>query len=475
MSNVVDRLINLLERMYRSGWLVSLFRFLVIGLGILHAWAAASSHSMNADGISYLDIGDAYIRGDWDSAINSVWNPMYSWILGTVMYLLKPSMQLEFPVVHMVNFTIYLGAFICFEFFWRQLERYQQSDSVGKHRNGQVILSQWAWWSLGYILFIWSSLSLIKIWSVTPDMLMVALVYLAAGLIVQIRLGNMAWKTFIFLGLILGLGYLTKTIMLSIGLVFLIVALITQRDFLRAIPRVLISLLIFLLISVPFIVLISQAKGKLTWGESAPLTYARYVNGVSYPHWQGEPQGNGTPVHPSRKIFFAPPIYEFGSPIGGTYPISYDPSYWYDGVVINFDLRQQVNRLISSSLFYFDLFFKQQGALMISVLLLYLLGSWNRLQLKEIIQRWGLTIPALAAFCMYALVLVAGRYIGVFIVLFWADLLANVRLPNSESYHKIVKYLSILMILFLMVNVVLFNLDECNAYYLTDNHRWQPS
>jgi hypothetical protein len=65
----------------------------------------------------------------------------------------------------------------------------------------------------------------------------------------------------------------------------------------------------------------------------------------------------------------------------------------------------------------------------------------------------------LAAFSIYALVLVAGRYVGVFIVLFWADLLANVRLPNSESYHKIVKYLSILMILFLLVNVVLFNLE----------------
>jgi hypothetical protein len=28
-----------------------------------------------ADGISYLDIGDAYWRGDWHMAINAFWSP----------------------------------------------------------------------------------------------------------------------------------------------------------------------------------------------------------------------------------------------------------------------------------------------------------------------------------------------------------------------------------------------------------------
>jgi hypothetical protein len=60
---------------------------LAILLGVVHAWAAISSHSMNADGIAYLDIGDAYLRGDWANAINPVWSPLYSWILGLVCSL----------------------------------------------------------------------------------------------------------------------------------------------------------------------------------------------------------------------------------------------------------------------------------------------------------------------------------------------------------------------------------------------------
>src|SRR5690349_2200928 len=59
-----------------------LFRLFAIGLGLLHVYAAIKSQSMNADGISYLDIGDAYFRADWANAINPVWSPLYSWILG---------------------------------------------------------------------------------------------------------------------------------------------------------------------------------------------------------------------------------------------------------------------------------------------------------------------------------------------------------------------------------------------------------
>jgi hypothetical protein len=39
-------------------WESILFLSLAVGLGFVYAWTAASSHSMNADGISYLDMGD---------------------------------------------------------------------------------------------------------------------------------------------------------------------------------------------------------------------------------------------------------------------------------------------------------------------------------------------------------------------------------------------------------------------------------
>jgi hypothetical protein len=440
-------------------WRLVPLRLLVIGLGGLHTWAAATSHSMNADGISYLDIGDAYFRGEWQTAINSFWSPMYSWILGLVMRLLNPPMHWEFPVVHLVNFVVYLGAFVCFEFFWRQLMHYQQTQTVNTSGDNRVTLPEWAWLGLGYALFIWSSLHLIEIWAVTPDMLMAASVYLAAGLVLRIRLGADSWRTFGLLGGVLGLGYLTKAVMWPMAFVFLGVGLFSVGNMRRAVPRGVVALAVFLLLSTPFVAAISGAKGYLTYGGAGILTYVRHVNGVRYPHWQGEPPGNGVPEHPSRKILDVPPIYEFGTPIGGTYPISYDPSYWYEGVVVRLDLDNQIRSFLSSALFYFDLFFRQQGALLFGVFVLYLMSHLRSLPAKGFVQRWGLAILALAAFAMYGLVLVSGRYIGVFVVLFWSDLLANVRLPESQASRRLVSVLSVIMILSMLVNIVVFNLE----------------
>lgn len=447
------------DKAFLLRWLPALFWLMAITLGGLHTWAAVTSYSMNADGISYLDIGDAYVRGDWQAAINSVWSPLYSWILGPVMHILNPPMRWEFSVVHLVNFVIYLGTLICFEFFWRQLRRYHQAETDRAAGKTLVTLPEWAWLALGYSLFIWSSLNLINIWAVTPDMLMAAFVYLAAGLIMRIRMGVATWRTSILLGLVLGLGYLTKAVMFPLSFVFLAIGLFSFGNLRRAILQVLVALLAFLLVSVPFIAVISNAKGELTFGDAGKITYVRYVNRVPYPHWQGETPGNGTPEHPSRKIFDRPPIYEFGTPIGGTYPVSYGPTYWYKGVVARFDLGQQIARFLSSALFYFDLFFHQQGALMIGVLVLYLMSRRPRLRVTDLVQQWGLVIPALLAFGMYGLVYVESRYVGVFAVLLWADLLANVRLPDAPVSRKLAAIVSAIMVLFILANIVAFNLE----------------
>jgi hypothetical protein len=173
-----------------------LLRMLAIGLGVLHVYAAIKSQSMNADGISYLDIGDAYFRADWVNAINPVWSPLYSWILGFANFAIRPSMQWEFPVVHLVNFIIYLIALSSFEFMWKRVR-------TGEATSESYTLPDPWWWTLGYLLFIWISLSLIEIWAVTPDMLMAVFVFLAAGLIAQMRRGEGSLWSFLSLGLVL--------------------------------------------------------------------------------------------------------------------------------------------------------------------------------------------------------------------------------------------------------------------------------
>lgn len=430
----------------------ALFRILAIVLGVLHAFAAIKSQSMNADGISYLDIGDAYFRADWATAINAVWSPLYSWILGFVNLIFKPAMAWEFPAVHIVNFLIYLFALASFEYMWRHVRATKEMPEV-------LPIPEPFWWALGYLLFIWTSLSLIQLWAVTPDMLMATFVFLAAGLIAQIRAGRHDLYCFLKLGLVLGLGYLSKTFMFSTALVFLVLAWLVQKWSWSALKRISPAVGIFLLMSLPYIALISNEKGRFTIGEAGMVTYVRHVIGIPYPHWQGDPINQIAPTHLSRLIHEDPAIYEFGEPVHGTYAIGLDPSYWYEGIDLPFEFKRLVIPLLPSGMYYLELFFQKQGILLACVLVLYSMGQRRKWTAPEILRRWALVIPAVAAFGLYALVLVEDRYIGAFLLLFWSDVLANIQLPEAPHNSRWIKVTSLVAAIGLLVAILLFNMD----------------
>jgi len=100
-----------------------------IALGALDAWAMRNH--MDSDGISYLDMGDAYWRGDWHMAVNAYWSPLYSWLLGLAMKVLKPSAYWEYAVVHLVIFVIYVAALASFEFLMRAFIDYRRRSGSG--------------------------------------------------------------------------------------------------------------------------------------------------------------------------------------------------------------------------------------------------------------------------------------------------------------------------------------------------------
>src|SRR5207248_1607533 len=162
-----------------SCWCVAL------ALGAARAWA--TRFYMNPDGISYLDIGDAYWRRDWHSAINAYWSPLYSWILGFFLRVVRPSMYWEYPLAHLVNFLIYIATLAAFEFFLATFIAERRKHNLELVEVGQTGLSDSSWWVLGYSLFISSSILLITLHLVTPDMCVAAFVYLASALLLKIR------------------------------------------------------------------------------------------------------------------------------------------------------------------------------------------------------------------------------------------------------------------------------------------------
>jgi hypothetical protein len=87
------------------------------------------------------------------------------------------------------------------------------------------------------------------------------------------------------------------------------------------------------------------------------------------------------------------------------------------------------------------------------------MGQRRAFSFWEFLRRWALVIPAIFAFGLYATVLVQSRYVGVFIVVFWADLLANIQLPDTPSNQTWLNVLSSITAIGLLATIIMFNLD----------------
>lgn len=420
-------------------------------LGAIQAWANRY-HLSTDDAVSYLDIGDAYLRGDWKVAINGYWSPLYSWLLGVALFILKPSPYWEFAVVKLVNFLIYLSALASFSFFLQELICYYQKNVVKEPKNKYFIIPQWVWLVLGYTLFIWSSLKWISLGSDTPDMCTAALLYLAAGIMLRVHSSSEGWLNFIILGAALGLSYLSKAVMFPLAFVFLGVCLFLLSNLRRALPRVLVAFLVFTIVSAPFIGALSIAKGRFTYGDTGNLNYVWNVTGgmVRFRHWQGTEPGSGIPKHPTRVIFDNPRIYEFAAPIDGTYSPWLDPSYWYEGMKFRFSLGNQLKVLARNAIFYYEYFL---GCLIFGYLILVGGNRKLKLLLQDLKANWFLLIPSVAGLGIYIIgtdlqdAMIEGqpstRYIAVFIVLLFAGVFASVRLPNSQASKRLIASLTL--------------------------------
>jgi hypothetical protein len=450
------------QSQHRRRWLRVGFWIIAVILGFAHAWA--DRHYLeNTDAMSYLDVAEAYLRADWGAAINTYWGPLYSWLTALVFLLVKPAPYWKFALLHLVNFTIYLIAFGCFDCLINQLIHYQRSRHNELITAGLINLPGWAWLALGYPLCLWSLLYLVKIREESPDMLVAAAVFLAGSIVLRMLRHPGNWVLWVLLGVTLGLGYLSKAVMLPVSLAFMAVTLFLNGGFRKGVPRVIIVGIAFLIIAGPFIFAMSRSKGRLTFGESGRLNYLWAIDGIK-DHWQGDTPGYGLPKHPTRKVFDKPGIYEFGEPISGTYPVWFDPTYWYEGSVTRFSFRGQLRALGRNAQVYYELFgYGVHYGLLLSLLILYLISGRRWMVLHDLTPYWFLIVLALAGMGIYSLINVQGRYIAPFLVLLWLALFSAVRLPNSRESHRLISITVVALMTTMLLTIAGSSIREVRA------------
>jgi|SRR5690242_1674322 len=421
------------EPSHRGGKAAWLCWTIVSVCGLLQAW----SHRffVEFDGTSYLDIAENYARGNWHAAVNGYWSPLYSWILALCSATVHYSLRWESTVLHLINFAAYLLAYAAFRFLLRELAAYRNR----KFGSETAALTAPLWELLGLGLFLYSALFMANSAGSTPDILVVGLVYCAAGLALRAVTCGGSISVCVLLGAVLGLSYFAKTAMFPVSLVVLGVALAgTWRMRCRRFAM-LFAPLCFAVVVAPWIVTLSRAKGRATFGDSGKLAYAQLVRPLAPPlAWQGRVDPAQPLRHPPRILMVHPGVIEFAAPVAGTFPLWYEASYWLDGTTIRFSPAGQFRVLLASFATGFRLLLDTKEFLVLILILILADGS-PASYLHRMLQLWELWIPAAFAIGMYALVLVEPRYIAPFVVILWLGVFAASRMPSSAGAQTFVR------------------------------------
>ena len=169
----------------RLRWLC---RCVALALGAASAWASRST--MYPDGISYLDIGDAFWRGNWHAAINAYWSPLYPLVLG---FFLR-----AFPAFNALGVSpgpcCQLPDLCCRTHLLRVFPAHLPGATAIERPSAggasETSLPGWAWMLVGYSTFIASSLLLITLSFVSGDMIVAAVIYLASAILLKLHRGD---------------------------------------------------------------------------------------------------------------------------------------------------------------------------------------------------------------------------------------------------------------------------------------------
>jgi hypothetical protein len=313
---------------WRWGAVVSLTTAVVV-LALLQCggWAG----TINADGISYLDLAAMYAHGHLGAIANGYWSPLYPLLLGAALRVaswLPGGGPGELRVVFAVNVVIFAGAAVALVRLGRSLARTADATGASGASSAPAMTAARAFRALAvFALGIWALIRLIGATTVTPDALLAIWTFLAAADLCDAATGAPSVVRDRRFAVVLAVGYWTKAVFLPVGVACIVAYFFaTQRASRRVALRNVV--LPFLLIIAPLVAVQSWSQGRPSFGETGRLNYRWYVARMPHAPLTVESIETTARRHvPAAVVVDAlPGTTLFAGEAEGSFPYWFDPS-----------------------------------------------------------------------------------------------------------------------------------------------------
>ncbi len=387
----------------------------------------------SADATAHLDMARGlWERGEVTALLNGTWSPLYPVIVGGWLALLKPDVSWTYPAVVALNLPLVVLTWMAGAWLMRAVLRRARHTKNPLIPHG-IVAAPTLFEVVGPLLIIGAVLGLADAGRTGPDLLVAAVTFAVLALLVDLQRAPADLGLAVKLGLVLSAAALVTSVWFPLGLVAIgCVAVLTWRHG----HRWAVTLVIWILLTGPYVLALSAHLGRPTFGEAGRLNLAWSMQGVAPRHWQGGPPAAGTPLHSTRQVWARPDVFLFHEPFPNvTHGSGYDPSYFYAGVQIKPTPGQFLRHLDDST----RRAFQNVGLATFVVAGLFLcwaiaLGAPHETLRTLVLDSWPVWAVIAAAVAGYTLTRPEARYLGPFLgagaLVFWGMVRVHLGLPR---------------------------------------------
>ncbi len=397
--------------------------FFVLALAFAWVEGGAWSHRVGWDVVSYLDLGDAILKGDWHAAFNSYWSPVYA-VTAALVIKICAIFSSELETLKVFNFAIFVLLAASFKCVTDALRKaVETADSEG------FLLPDGLLAIVLYTSFIYCSLAICGTRYKTPDVMaaLVCLLFFWAWMLAITKPISTARS--LLLGFLLGLSYLVKGALINWS-ALVIVSLLINRKIYQITNKQLVCLIVATGLTVAsWAVPVSINVGHATLSDVMTVGQAWMSTlqpGLEQVHGRGP-----TFKHPTRIIFQNPDVYEFATPFDVSYSPWFAPAYWFQGVPWKGSMPHYLQTMVTKVP---TLMMSYLGVLTIGFGLLWLVASGSPFSKSRLRLCLPLILPSAANLLAFAVLFEAeGRYYLAFTLPLFAALFVCLKAPEKDS------------------------------------------
>ncbi|MEW6111171.1 MAG: hypothetical protein AB1664_03500 [Thermodesulfobacteriota bacterium] len=390
--------------------------FWLIGsaLGILLAYTGR--YFINSDAPIYIEMGEAFLAGNWWGLVNFTFSPVYAVLMALAQALLRPDRLSELQVLRGVNVICLLAAMGACDLFMAALKR-----EWNALREPDTQPLPWPVVCLvSYSLFLVAALVMIRVRLMNPDMLVFAVVLICMVFVLKIRRAPQKLLPWVLLGVSAAVGYLTKAFFFLFSPMVFLVAWLSTARLKKGVTRAILAAVVMLVVSAPLIGALSYRKGGFSYGEGGRHLYALTIS------------GQGDPIFPPRVINERPRALSYNFDVDCTRPGAFDVCYFTIGFQPKYNWPVHFAFAARNA----GLVFTQNPWLVLLVLWFLgqlLIGSFSVWSFRPLHLSLVLIASGIWGTALFCLISMEPRYVAPFVYLGFMGLVVGLRYPTNEA------------------------------------------